>query len=315
MAQLLDISTDLGPGATPAELEGVLRGIRVATDVARDAEIRRLRRTVTERMRYPTDNELRAAVETLPEGGETSPRYRAERQLAARQFAWREGRFPPDLWIDYLYRFRERKDTKEFRALSDAGYDRLLGTPFPLAPSAGLEVLDSDLYDALVADQLARSLPGPVVITTLSYRNPFLARLLGRGNADKTISTTVQVVEVARDFGAKRDIGKADAAVATGTVADRIAESQLDVELKREALRKERLLNDRQEIENAHLLASLSAEQLRRQVIEQAMRRGELDIADAVRALDPGEVQAIAQLSRRPLELREHSEPDDPDDQ
>jgi len=40
--------------------------------------------------------------------------------------------------------------------LSDAGYDRLTGIGSPFLGVVGLDVLDPILYDALVADELAR---------------------------------------------------------------------------------------------------------------------------------------------------------------
>jgi hypothetical protein len=80
--RLLDISTDLGPGATLSQLEVIVKGLRVAADVAHDAETARVRRAATERMKFPTEEELRNLLDRLPDvGDETSPRYRARRLL------------------------------------------------------------------------------------------------------------------------------------------------------------------------------------------------------------------------------------------
>lgn len=298
---VLDILTNVGSGATPAQLEEIVRGVRVATDVAYDAEALRVRRAVSEQMKYPTDTELRSALDRLPEGGEQSPRYRAKRQLAARDFLQHEGRrFSPEI-------------SSSSRALFDAGYDRLTGIGFPFPEVAGLDVLDPVLYDALVADEVARLTPEPVGVRSLRYENPFWATLFGKGSAEKTLSTVAEVIEVARDFGPKRTIAKADAAVAEATVENRIAESDLDVELKREKLTEARLRNERLGLENVRFTQALSADQQRRRLIEQATRRGQLDIADALRALDPGDAQALGELGRRPLEIEERREQDDPD--
>lgn len=311
---VLDILTDVGSGATPAQLEEIVRGVRVATDVAYDAEARRVRRAVSEQMKYPTDTELRSALDRLPEGSEQSPRYRAGRQLAARDFLQREGRSPPEIWFEYLnLRPGDAKLSSSFRAWSDAGYDRLIGIGFPFLGAAGLDVLDPVLYDALVADELARLTPEPVGVRSLRYENPFWATLFGKGSAEKTVSTAVEVIEVARDFGPKRKMAKADAAVAEATVENRIAESDLDLELKREKLTEARLRNERLVLENARFAQALSADQQRRSLIEQAERRGQLDIADAIRALDPGDAQALGELGRRPLEIEQRKEQDDPD--
>jgi hypothetical protein len=304
--QVLDISTDLGPSARPANLEALGRGIRVTSDVAQDAESRRVRRGASERMRYPTDTELRSALDRLPRGDEQSPRYRAKRQLAARDYLSVEGRrFPPDLWFEYFYR-RNQRDielSSSFHALSDAGYDRLIGTGFPFFGGVGLDVLDPVLYDSLIADELARALPEEIRIRTLRYENPFLAALFGKGRAEKTVSTAVEVIEVARDFGPKRTVAKADAAVAEATVEDRITESELDVALKREQVVEARLRNERLALENEQLAQALDADQQRRILVDRAIRRGQIDIADALRVLNPGDALALGELGRRQLEL------------
>lgn len=99
--RLLDISIDLGPGASPAALETLVRAVRVTTDVAHDAETARVRRAVTERLKFPTDRELTQSLEQLA-GGEDGPRDRARRQLEARQYAQDERRnFPLEFWFDY----------------------------------------------------------------------------------------------------------------------------------------------------------------------------------------------------------------------
>ena len=47
---------------------------------------------------------------------------------------------------------------------------------------------------------------------------------------------------------------------------------------------------------------------------EAAIRRGQLDIADAVRELDPSDAAALGELGLRRLELEEHYERDDLED-
>ena len=134
---VLDVSTDLGPAATLAELEEVIRSLRIAADVAYDAEVQRVRRTVTRRMKYPTNSELVSARDRFPEGDEEGPRYRARRQLAARDFLRREGsELPYDIpFVDQSW--RRKTGLPSFQALSDTGYDRLIATGFPFAGTAG----------------------------------------------------------------------------------------------------------------------------------------------------------------------------------
>jgi hypothetical protein len=306
---ILDVSTKLGPGAALAQIEEVVRGVRVAADVAYDAEARRVRRAVSERMKYPTDTELQTALDRLP-GGEEGPRYRAQRQLAARKNLRRELEERPPWDWPYFYRGRRGPDSRLFQSLSDSGYSRFIdGFAFP--GGTGLDVLDPVLYDALVADELARSLPERVGVRSLGYSNPFWASLFGKANAEKTVSSTAQVLEVVRDYGSKRKMAKADAAVAEATIQNRIDESDLDVELKRQRLIEAQLRNERLAIENARLAEGLSADQQRRRLSEQAASRGELDMADTLRELDVGDALALAALGSRPLEIGQHREQDD----
>ena len=117
--------------------------------------------------------------------------------------------------------------------------------------------------------------------------------------------------EPGRMIEAKRTMAKADAAVAEATVQNRVAESDLDVALKQEQLVEARLRNERLALENAHLEQALSADQQRRTLVERAMQRGQLDIVDALQALDPADARALGELGRRSLELEEHWERDD----
>lgn len=311
--RLLDISVDLGPGASPAELEALVRGIRVATDVAHDAELRRIRRMVTEQMKFPTDAELADAAERLRQGDEQSPQYRARTQLDAREQLRNEFRgAPAEWWFENLYRRRGKLGGKEGYTLRAAGFERALQsspTPF-FANAVGLDAIDPGLYQALVADSMSRLAPGAVGVRELRYENPFFKRLFGKGPAEKTISTTAQVIETVSTLGPNRKMAQADAAVAERTIDHRVEDSSLDVELKRLAVEREReaLLRDR--IENARAIERLNADRVQRSMIESAIRDGLLDVADAIEALDGDEALALGGIGVRQLALQEHSEPD-----
>ena len=310
---VLDITTDLGPGATPSELETLVRGIRVATDVAHAAEVRRIRRSVTEQMKFPTDAELSRAMESLTPGAEDSPWYRAQRQLEARELLRSELRGgPPEWWFEYFYRRRGKLLGKDDYALRAAGFERALqASPTPFAANAiGLDAIDPVLYQALVADALARELPGSVRVRELRYSNPFFKRLFGKGPTEKAVSTTAQVIETVSTLGPNRTMAKADAEVATRTVDHRVEDSSLDVEMKRLAVQREReaLLRDR--IENAHALERLNADRVQRSMIEQAVRAGLLDVGDAIEALGTEDALALGGLGVRQLELEQHYETD-----
>lgn len=125
------------------------------------------------------------------------------------------------------------------------------------------------------------------------------------------MSTAVEVIEVARDFGPKRTMAKADAAVAQATVPDRIADSRIDTLLKVEELRQAQLRTKLLEQEVADRRQALSPEDLRRVLVDRAIRRGQLDVADALRALDASDLPALGQLGQRSLEFIERSEPDE----
>src|SRR5205807_307579 len=109
---------------------------------------------------------------------------------------------------------------------------------------------------------------------------------------EESVSTTVQVIEVVRDYKAKRAMAQADAAVVEATVPNRIAESDLDVALKQEELREALLRNERHELENAALRNALGPDEQRRRLVEGALRLRRIDIADAIRALGADDVQA-----------------------
>lgn len=312
--RMLDITAEIGPGAPPARLEALVRGVRVAVDVARDADTKRIRRIAEEQMKFPTDGELQAAIERFPPGSELSPRYRAERQLEARERLREEVMHgPPELWFDWFYRRGRQRLGKLDFALRDAGFERLLSAaPIPIFPGAvGLDALDPLLYQALVADSVARLMPGEVGVRQLRYENPFFNRLFGKGTAEETISTAAQVIETVSTLGSTRKMARADADVAERTVDQRVEDSGLDVQLKRLKVEREREALVADQIANARAAEALQADRRQRAIVEAAMRRGLLDIADVLQALDASDASALGELGQQHLELEEHYERDD----
>jgi hypothetical protein len=71
-------------------------------------------------------------------------------------------RFPPEYWFEYWSRRKRSGESPSFRLLSKAGYDRVTSAPFPMIGPVGLDVIDPILYDALVADELARLVPNRI---------------------------------------------------------------------------------------------------------------------------------------------------------
>ena len=305
--QLLDITVEVGPAATPARLEALVRGIRVAVDVAREAEVRRIRRTIAEQMKFPTDSELREALNRLPSGDESSPRYRVERQLAARKRLREEVRHgPPDFWWFYLH----GRESSEFDpVLRDAGYERLLfaaPTPFTSA-QAGLDVLDPALYQALVSDVVARLIPEDIGVRQLRYENPFLEVLSGAGTAEKIIPGITRLIEAVVTWRSTLKKANAEAAVAQGTVEHRVEDSRLDVELKRVKLEREREALEADRIRNGRARQVVA----RSAMIDAVIRNGQLDAADVMRELDLSDAVALDALGLEQVEVEERYESDE----
>ncbi|MDA8314563.1 MAG: hypothetical protein M0010_05235, partial [Actinomycetota bacterium] len=194
---------------------------------------------------------------------------------------------------------RERSESPATRSFLSTGYSRVLDSgPFPIvANTAGLDVIDPTLYQALVADTLARLAPGRVGVRELRYQNPFFQRLFGKGTAEKTISATAQVIETVAMIGPTRSMAKADAAVATATVEDRIEASNLDVERQRVALEREKQALIADQLQNERSLERLSFERVQRSLAEAALQAGRLDMADSIRALDPPDAAALGEIA------------------
>ena len=239
--EVLNITVDLGLGASPLNLEAMVRGVRVATDIGRGSEVRSVRRSATEQMRFPTDAELGDAVEQLPGGDELGPRYRAQLHLDARRtLADIYTDLPPRFWWDYRRYLEDAGARGLVSRLSDLGYDRAFSAPgFPWSGGAplGLEVIDPVLYQALVALRISALEPSDIVVRQLQYRNPFGEELVAAGAAAEALNKTAGVIETAATLGSRRAIKKVERQVAEATAPDRIRQEQ-------ERARRAKLEND-----------------------------------------------------------------------
>lgn len=317
---VLDVSLDVGGDATPAQVEALVRAVRVSTDIGRITEEQRVRRNATEQMKFPTNDELRAAIERFPPADESGPRYRAARHLEAReQLAAEAGRLPPDIWWDYWYR-RRGSTSERFSLLSSIGYERAFegaSLPWAVGVALGLDVLDPILYEALVADHVARLTPQEIVVRELRYSNPFGEVVAGAGAAEKAVKTTAGVIETAATLGSRRKLKKVEARVAEATVDDKIEGSRLENELRREQLRRAKLENDiaaeelrTKQIENAQALDAFDLQRQQRALIRHFVSSGKLDQADAIAALAPADAAALMEFALRPPRLEERYEVD-----
>lgn len=314
---ILDITTDVGPAATPSALENLIRSLRVATDVAHACEVRRIRRSLTEQMKFPTDGELENLVGDSPRSEDDGPGYRARQHLSAREHLRDEVRDGSFGWRfdEMLYR-RGLKGTNG-SMIRAAGLDRGLEAQLtsPASNPIGLDVIDPVLYQALVSDALSRDFPEPVRVSELRYSNPLFTRFWGKGRAEKTVSMTAEVIETIALLGPNRQMARADAEVATRTIGHRVEESELknellgiEVERKREALRRERIANDASE--------RLFSDETQRLLVDQMIRTGRIDAADVIAELGAGEALALGALGARRFELvqRYHEDSAEGDD-
>lgn len=315
--QVLNITLDLGSGASPLVLEAMVRGIRVATDIGRDSELRSVRRTATEQMRFPTNAELGDALERLPGGDELGPRYRARRQLDARtQLAEFEPDLPFRFWRDYRRYLEDIGSPGLVSRLSDLGYDRAFSTsgfPWSSGGPLGLEIIDPVLYHALVALRTASLAPGEIVVRRLEYSNPFGEELVAVGAAAEALKKTAGVIETAATIGSRRAIKRTERKVAEATVDEKIRQEQ-------ERTRRAELENDlleqdliAKQIQNAQALAALDVQRQQRALVDHFIAAGELDQADAIEAADPAEAAALLALAARRPQLERGQEPDPED--
>jgi hypothetical protein len=320
--RVLQVLVDVGPDASPATLEVMVRAIRVATDVGAAARLVQIRRLATEAMKFPSDGELASASERLsPLGAENSLAYRATSWISARRRLREEWRnYPPDFWRERYWR-DSKLSWKEFGAVS-AQLQRLSDGatgPSITAFGSGLDVLDPELYAALVADRVARESPSAASVRSLDYRNPLAETLTAVGTGAEALSKTAGVVETLATLGSRRKIKKAEAEYAEQTIDDRVEGSHLDRRLKEEELRRARINNDlaeaqllEQRINNAQALVALEA-QAKQRLADQLQAAGKLDEADVARALEPSDAAALTQLSARDVEVTESEEPDPED--
>jgi len=320
---VLEITVDLGPGASPVLVETLVRGVRVVADVGRDATLRRIRRAATEQMKFPTDDELVRAAERLPDGSELGPRYRANNLRNARRILAEEfGDLPPARFIDDWYR-RRRLLGRIPSSLLAAGYERALAgspLPWPAGAAVGLDVIDPDLYQALVADQIAQLAPTEIAVREIRYRNPLDETMTAIGTGTEALTKGAGALETLATLGSRRKIKKAEAQVAEATADDRVEGSRLDLELKREQLRQAQLASQLAEqellakrIENEQALRALNGPQKVNMLAERLRSAGQLDEADAVAALEPADGAALLELATRDPEVKQSYEPD-PDD-
>lgn len=317
--RVLEITVDLGPGVSPSLLETMVTAVRVAVDVGTEAMRRQVRRSVTEQMKFPTDQELADALEQLPGGDELSPQYRARRLLEVREeLAEESDNIPPDMWWYYWSRQRGGLGRLQSR-LAAAGFERAFaGSPFPWSGGTiGLDVIDPELYHALVAWQVATLSPSAATVRSLRYENPIAETITAVGTGAEALNKTAGAIETIATLSALRKIKNVEARVAEATADDDIESSRLTVAMQREQLRQMQLNSAlmeqdllAKEIANEQALRALTSERKRDALAEQFRRTGHLDEADVVARLEPADADALLELGLRDPKVRSMDEPD-----
>ncbi len=280
-------------------------------------------------MKFPTDAELREAI-ARSENSETGSSDRARRHLQARD-RFREA--VEGLPLESAWDYWRSESSRKKGYLSGTGYERALaGAPGPLAVGAslGLDVLDPILYQALVADQVARLAPGEIIVREVRYSNPFEEVVAGVGAAEQAVKTTASVIDALATVGSRGKLKKLEVEIAEAALDeldDQIEERRLaghragavarHVDLKQEKLRKAQLESDilkedllTKRIRNAQAREALNPKRQQQALVELFIAIGELDLADAIAAADPSDVAALGEFEVRPVQLEENHESD-----
>ena len=306
----LRITIDRGSDARPAQLETLVKAVRVATDVAETAEFIRARREATALMRHPSDRELHVAFERLAAADEQIHMSRVRQLLDTRsrlrEALRRSPTFWYDLWEDVHHGKGQIPDW-----LRDTGYDRLLPEwPFarwamPLPWSSpelvGLDIIDPATYDALVGDHLRHHAPPrEITVREVAYRNPFITELAAADRIAESLKKAAGVIETVATIGSQRRLKRVEADIAEKTSDERVEGARLDNELKREQAR-------RLQIENELLYEDL---RWQRALHDHLLSQGRLDLAEALSEIDPADATALREFATWPLELDLRSDPD-----
>jgi hypothetical protein len=154
-------------------------------------------------------------------------------------------------------------------------------------------------------------------VREVRYSNPFGEVVAGIGAAEKAVKASAAVIETAATLGSRRKLKKVEAQVAEATIEDQIDDVRLDVDLKREQLRRARIENDiadeelrAKRIQNAQALYGLNPQRGQQAVVEHFIALAELDQADAIAAADPSDATALIEFALRPPQLEESYAPD-----
>lgn len=308
---IVNVAAELGAGASPREVEMMVRAVRVATDLGRDAQLRSARRTALEQMKFPTDAELEAAVERLPGRGEGLSGRAQEHLDVRRHMDEVLPNRPYGRWRrEYRY-LRETASPGLASRLSSLGYERAYSSTglSPLDSILGLDVIDPEFYRALVASEVERLAPSEIFVRALQYRNPFGEELAAVGTGAEALTKAAGAIETVATLPDRRAIKKVDRRVAEATEQDRIDQ-------ERERTRRAQLENDLLELDvlskRVQFIQAmgLPPEQQKQLIIQLFIGAGYLELAEAAEAIEPSDAAALIALGSRQPALERRHEPD-----
>ncbi|MFZ4812743.1 MAG: hypothetical protein ACOYL9_15500 [Ilumatobacteraceae bacterium] len=173
----------------------------------------------------------------------------------------------------------------------------------------GLDIVDPQFYEALVAIEVSRRAPTELFVRSIRYENPFGEELGAIGTGAEALSTTAGAIEALATLPDRRAVSRLNRRVAEATEYDQIRQARQTTDrgdLENEILEQELLAR---KIQNLMLLG-LSTEEQRRVIIRLFTAGGHHDLAEAAGALDELEVSALLTLAALEPSVQRSTEPD-----
>jgi hypothetical protein len=229
--EVLEIVFNIGKSATPIQIEAAVKAVRVASDAGRDTVLRKVRRTAREQLKFPTGGELIELIERRPQGPyllSEDVKYRISYLLDTGRHLRQQSDETIDRWNSFSSFARNDESIQPPPRGRHSNGEPGLQSSHPLI---GMDILEPELYDVLVADRVSRLAPIEITVRGVRYQNPFGEELAAVGSGIEALTKTAGVIETAATLGARIKIKKAEATVAEATIDDRIVGSQLDCEL------------------------------------------------------------------------------------
>jgi hypothetical protein len=268
-----ELRIEVGSGGLRSirDVERLVSGIRVITELGAVAAQRQLEKQCRDVWKSPSDQLINAIIERSP------GLLRFEERVDGRNGLRRYQEYVPE-----QYRF-DRERRRPFREWVD------------------LDEFDRELYDAACAATVEALLPEPLLVRKLRYGSPLRALLKIPKLGTRTAAAAVRVTKDVRDWEAEKTVAEASARrESVGAArAERTLDAQVEADVERLKLENDRLRleNERILIENARSSDDLNYERLVRQLVLSAATRGDLELAETYRQLTAPDVSLLRSLS------------------